>query len=94
MKGSKANLEVTGQPHVSKTVIYKWSGFIAVLVKKAFTFLKIKIIKKCLQNKAFATSLLYHSNLIAHEYVTSATPIVAIDAGSMYIQKAHFLKDC
>ena len=30
---------------------------------------------------------LYHSNLIAHEYVTSATPIVAIDAGSMYIQK-------
>ena len=46
MKRSKANLEVTGQPHVSKTVIYKWSGFIAVLVKKAFTFLKIKIIVK------------------------------------------------
>ena len=74
--------------------------FYSRVSEKGFYFLENKnhkkvFVKRSLRNFPELLSIpLYHSNLIAHEYVTSATPVVAIDAGSMYTQKAHFLKDC
>ena len=75
-------------------------GFYSRVSEKGFYFLENKnhkkvFVKLSLGNFPELLSMsLYNSNLIAHEYVTSATPIVTIDAGSIYIQKAHFLKDC
>ena len=60
-------------------------GFYSRVSEKGFYFLENKnhsksVCKISLGNFPELLSIsLYHSNLIAHEYVTSATPIVAID---------------